>query len=218
MIKYHPNDEILAQFVSGKLPAAINVAISIHIEMCECCQEKVSHLTKLAAEENLVEASVDDPLSDFELNDLFEQIVQDERLDVISAQAPKRLSIADKQIELPSALNQLELSEWSGFGKVNRCRVKLDNENIRSSLLHIGAGGEIPAHTHKGQELTVLLDGSFKDELGEYQRGDFIWLSGEHEHQPVSEKGCLCFAVVTDPLHFTEGFSRLLNPIGKLIY
>lgn len=218
MIKYHPNDEILAQFVSGKLPAAINVAISIHVEMCECCQEKVAHLTKLAAEESLIETNTDDVLADYDLDQLFDQIVQDERLDIITAQPPKRLKLDDKVIALPNALNQLDLGDWSGFGKVNRCRVKLDNEHIRSSLLHISAGGEIPAHTHKGQELTVLLDGSFKDELGEYQRGDFIWLSGEHEHQPVSEKGCLCYAVVTDPLHFTEGFSRLLNPIGKLIY
>lgn len=218
MIKYHPNDEILAQFVSGKLPAAINVAISIHIEMCECCQEKVGHLTKIAAEQNLTNIVAEEPLSDFDLDQMFEQIVIDERLDVVSTQAPKRLNLGSKQIELPNALNQLDLGDWSGFGKVNRCRVKLDDENIRSSLLHISAGGEIPAHTHRGQELTILLDGSFKDELGEYQKGDFIWLSAEHEHQPFSEEGCLCYAVVTDPLHFTEGFSRLLNPIGKLIY
>lgn len=218
MIKYHPNEEILAQYVSGKLPAAINVAISIHVEMCECCQDKVANLTAIAADENLTLSSIEVSASDLDLDDLFEQIIQDESLEVVSTQTPKSLRLADKQIKLPNALNQLELGDWSGFGKVNRCRVKLDNENIRSSLLHIGAGGEVPAHTHKGQELTVLLDGSFKDELGEYQRGDFIWLSADHEHQPFSEKGCLCYAVVTEPLHFTEGFSRLLNPIGKLIY
>ena len=217
MIKHHPSDDILAQFAAGQLPVSVSVAVSIHVEMCTCCQEQVAKYTERAANESLV-VSDDEGLLNSELDEMFEQITQDQSIDSIPVQNTQMLKWSDKEIIMPSALRQLELSDWSGLGKVSRSRVKLDDKDNRSSLLHIDAGGQVPAHTHTGQELTVLLEGSFKDEMGEYHRGDFIWLTGEHKHQPISEKGCLCYAVVTNPLHFTEGLSRLLNPIGKLIY
>lgn len=218
MIKHHPSDDILAQFASGNLPAAVSVAVSIHVEMCECCQQKVAKFTEQAAQAALTEdfeAQVD---LDMDLDEMFDFITRDTSLESVPIKTSSTLLLGDKQILVPTALKQLEFGDWSGIGKVSRSRVKLDDDSIRSSLLHIQAGGEIPAHTHTGQELTVLLDGSFEDEMGEYHKGDFIWLDTEHNHQPVSKDGCLCYAVVTDPLHFTEGFSRLLNPIGKLIY
>lgn len=218
MIKHHPSEDILAQFASGELPAAVSVAVAIHVEMCSCCQEKVAKYTEQAANLNLAQQESEDSMLSLDLDDMFAQITQDSSLESVPMKVSSKLKWGDNEIVVPNALQQLEFGDWTGLGKVNRSRVKLDDDSNRSSLLHIEAGGEIPEHTHTGQELTVLLSGSFKDQMGEYHRGDFIWLNADHKHQPVSEEGCLCFAVVTDPLHFTEGFSRLLNPIGKLIY
>jgi putative transcriptional regulator len=85
-------------------------------------------------------------------------------------------------------------------------------------LLHIQPGGSVPEHTHNGFELTVLIAGDFSDDQGEYVPGDFIMLDKKHQHHPVSEKGCLCFTVANDSLHFTQGINKLLNPIGTFIY
>jgi putative transcriptional regulator len=103
-------------------------------------------------------------------------------------------------------------------GKLARSRVAIDDGPLRSSLLHIGAGGEIPEHTHTGFEVTLLLDGEFSDEEGSYVPGDFIWQDGSHQHTPLTKDGCLCFTVVSSALHFNKGLSKLLNPIGNLIY
>ena len=107
---------------------------------------------------------------------------------------------------------------WSGIGAVRRARIVSDEKNVRASLLHISAGGQIPAHQHKGYEITLLLEGSFSDELGSYEKGDFILLQGDVNHSPKTEKGCLCYTVLDAPLHFTRGVSKVLNPLGKLIY
>ena len=179
MIKHHPSDDILAQFASAQLPVAVSVAVSIHVEMCTCCQEKVAKFTEQAANTNLAVSEGEDALLSSELDEMFEQITQDKSVDSTPVRMTQVLKWSDKEIIMPSALRQLEFSDWSGLGKVSRSRVKLDDEDNRSSLLHIEAGGQIPAHTHTGQELTVLLEGSFKDEMGEYHRGDFIWLTGE---------------------------------------
>ena len=42
MIKHHPTDEILSQFVSADLPASLSVAVAIHVDMCPCCKSKVA--------------------------------------------------------------------------------------------------------------------------------------------------------------------------------
>nr|WP_225310853.1 hypothetical protein [Vibrio fortis] len=31
--------------------------------------------------------------------------------------------------------------------------------------------------------------------MGEYHKGDFIWLDGEHTHQPFTKEGCVCLTV-----------------------
>ncbi|QYK03717.1 ChrR family anti-sigma-E factor [Shewanella zhangzhouensis] len=109
-------------------------------------------------------------------------------------------------------------SSWSGIGHVSRMRLDTRDGKARSSLLHIAAGGEIPEHTHKGQEITLLLHGHFSDEMGDYAPGDFMVTDARHQHTPKTLDGCLCFTVVDAPLHFTKGLSKLLNPIGELIY
>jgi putative transcriptional regulator len=54
--------------------------------------------------------------------------------------------------------------------------------------------------------------------MGTYHEGDFIWLDGKHTHNPITKEGCLCLTVASDSLHFTQGLTKILNPIGKFIY
>ncbi len=112
----------------------------------------------------------------------------------------------------------MTLSKPMHIGKLSRARVQLDENEIHTSLLYIEPGGGVPEHTHKGFELTVLLEGSFEDEQGEYVKGDFIMLDSSHQHQPISKQGCLCYTVANDALHFTQGINKLLNPIAGFIY
>lgn len=130
----------------------------------------------------------------------------------------KIISHKDGQIPLPRALSSLDAAPWQGVGKVSRARFQFDDNERRLSLLKIDKGGQIPQHTHTGIEITLLLEGSFEDDMGTYQKGDFIWLDKENTHSPITQEGCICLTLVSDALHFTQGFSKLLNPLGKLIY
>lgn len=217
MIKFHPSEQALALFARGELPSPMTVAIAAHIEFCGECQ---SHLEEI--EQSLAQSTFSSPAPEAALDDallaMMDDITQSQVPDSLSVQAQKSVNINGRNIRLPRALSHIGLSSFMQAGKLSRARLDITEDDVRASLLYISAGGSIPEHTHTGTELTLLLDGTFSDEQGSYVPGDFILLDSEHNHTPYTENGCLCLAVVDSPLHFNKGLSRLLNPIGELIY
>ncbi|WP_281213919.1 ChrR family anti-sigma-E factor [Shewanella insulae] len=247
MINHHPTSDVLAQFVAGNLPASVSVVVASHVELCDQCNRAVQALTEQAAidafgEFSLEEQLGDEPqaagledfsgLDDFDflnqfgdsddyadLDDCIEAITAKERDDTHQLpQTVTEIAVGGERVALPTALRSIPLKEWQGMGKLSRSRLALDDGDLRMSLLHIDKGGSVPCHTHKGFEITLLLQGSFTDEMGVYRKGDFVWLDGQHTHQPVTEEGCVCLTVSSDAIHFTQGMSQLLNPIGRFIY
>jgi putative transcriptional regulator len=226
MIKHHPSESLLAQYCSAQLPASLSVAVSIHVDMCPVCQAKVAKLEAANAKDVFSETphapdalnlSNDLQAPDFDA-DLLDLITADASIDEVYEVEPVTVQVNEHNYELPRALTRISHGRFTQVGKLARSRVAIDDGPLRSSLLHIGAGGEIPEHTHTGFEVTLLLDGEFSDEEGSYVPGDFIWQDGSHQHTPLTKDGCLCFTVVSSALHFNKGLSKLLNPIGNLIY
>lgn len=215
MIKHHPSDQLLAQYSSGELAFSLSIALSAHIEMCPQCQQKERQIVAAQADKAWHKEQVEE----VNFGDMLQGILA---TPVITKQRTEKtdntVSVGGRTITLPNAFRSFDQLKWSGFGTINRARVINDEENVRASLLHIKEGGEIPQHQHNGYELTLLLDGSFSDEHGSYQKGDFILLSGDVKHSPKTEQGCLCYTVQDAPLHFMSGMSKVLNPLGKFIY
>lgn len=87
----------------------------------------------------------------------------------------------------------------------------------KSELLRIAPGVGVPAHTHEGEEITLLLHGAFEDETGHYKAGDMIVLDERSEHHPVSDAqtGCICLSVSSAPIKMTGPLMRFLNPFLK---
>ncbi|MCE9679478.1 ChrR family anti-sigma-E factor [Shewanella sp. AS1] len=247
MINYHPNEQVLNQFAAGELPVSISVVVASHVEICEKCAQQLALLTEQQARaffesDALLNPELAESEADFNpsekhsnqsaagLNHSASELSQSELelIDSITAQGGEypselaqninEIAICGTRLTLPRALKSIALKEWQGLGKLSRSRLLLEDGELRTSLLHIDKGGSVPTHTHKGFEITLLLQGSFKDEMGEYKRGDFVWLDGEHTHQPVTEEGCVCLTVSSDAIYFTQGVSQLLNPIGRFIY
>lgn len=219
MIKHHPSNILLAQHCSAQLSLSMSIAISAHIEMCPQCQAQVRLIEETQAQQAWQEQHVEQ--ADF--GDMMQGILNGEienspKHTTVIQSHEQHISHEGKEILLPRAFRGISALKWSGFGGVQRARIINDESNVRASLLHIKKGAEIPRHQHKGYELTLLLSGSFSDEQDTYQKGDFILLSGEVQHSPRTEHGCLCYTVQDAPLHFTHGMSKVLNPLGKLIY
>ena len=229
MIKHHPKLSLLKSFVDGDLPASLAAGIAIHADMCPICQQKISQLTEQVAEASfeqdiLIKTPVSESAHTLEaaqmsFDDIISEITASDDIAPAKVIAKEKLiTFKGMQYSLPNALRNMELGRTAQIGKLSRARVNLGEGEIHTNLLHIGPGGSIPEHTHKGFELTLLLAGTFADEQGEYVAGDFIMLDKRHQHQPATEHGCLCYTVANDALHFTQGINKLLNPIGAFIY
>jgi putative transcriptional regulator len=228
MIKHHPKFELLQAFVNGDLPASLSAGIAIHADMCAVCQQTIEQFTEQVAENSFEEIYLDKFIVDdnqalegiaaIDFEHMVDSITESSDIDIVVPTIEKTVSFNDKNYTIPKALNSMELGSHTHIGKLTRSRIQLNENEIHTSLLHIQPGGGVPEHTHKGFELTLLLEGSFHDDSGEYVKGDFIMLDGSHQHHPVSTNGCLCYTVANDALHFTKGINKLLNPIGSFIY
>ncbi|MGF1815780.1 ChrR family anti-sigma-E factor [Vibrio splendidus] len=229
MIKHHPNAAILKDFVDGTLADSVSLIVSSHVELCEHCQQQVSMLTAQAADSIFESDTSGLQLSDSEMDaflsddgefdfDAIAQITADSSQAIEVTPEVQQVTVADTTFTIPRALNSVARKDWMNLGKISRARLDFDDEAHHTSLLHIDKDGQVPCHTHKGFEITLLLEGSFEDEMGVYNKGDFIWLDGDHTHQPATKEGCVCLTVSSDALYFTKGVSQLFNPLGKYIY
>ena len=229
MIKHHPNLNMLKSFVGGSLADSVSLIVASHVELCEHCQQQVNQLTAEAANTVFDTDNLEFPLGHREIDTFFsddvefdlnaiESITADLSQSVEMEPEIQKVTVAKTTFTLPRALNSVALKDWISLGKISRARLDFDDESHHTSLLHIDKNGQVPCHTHKGFEITLLLEGSFEDEMGVYNKGDFIWLDGKHTHQPETKEGCVCLTVSSDAMHFTKGVSQLFNPLGKYIY
>jgi putative transcriptional regulator len=72
----------------------------------------------------------------------------------------------------------------------------------------------MPSHGHAGPELAIVLDGSYRDEIGLFARGDLADLDQEVRHQPRAHEGegCVCLIATERPLRFEGRLLRWIQP------
>ena len=81
-------------------------------------------------------------------------------------------------------------------------------------LLKIAPGKAMPEHGHGGEELTMILAGSYRDCFGTFARGDVADLDEHVEHSPVvaGDEPCICLVAAEAPTKFKSFFAKLAQP------
>ncbi|MFL2849273.1 MAG: ChrR family anti-sigma-E factor [Pseudohongiellaceae bacterium] len=215
----HPTTEILNKYVQGSLPTGWNVVLSAHLELCQKCRHEYGDLES-AEVLSWSKGPVEEVANDF--SDLVSNIIQQPQHAAADTPLPQESSITeihmlDHSFTLPRVLAKAANDglEWKKLaGGINQAKVNIDTET-QCEFIYMSPGSQTPMHRHQGNEITLVLDGSFSDASGTYEAADFVIRNSEDEHQPVSEEGCLCFAVLDSPLTFTQGLARLFNPINR---
>lgn len=79
-------------------------------------------------------------------------------------------------------------------GVERRMLDRIGNEVARAtSIVRYAPGSRFSAHTHRGGEEFLVLEGVFQDEHGDYPAGSYVRNPPESQHTPGSRPGCVLF-------------------------
>ncbi|MDG1024487.1 MAG: ChrR family anti-sigma-E factor [Gammaproteobacteria bacterium] len=223
-VNMHPSSQLLNQFIQGELATGKSIIVSAHMELCKSCCAKAKELEALAVS-SWVDPSIAPQLespSATDYSSMVASIVQSAQLssEPVEEVVEVQMDVLDDSIKLPKVLAkaaQQGLNWKQVAGGISEAQLILDDET-QCEFIYMAPGSKVPVHTHKGSETTLVLKGSFEDELGEYKASDFIVRDTQHHHQPGSKEGCLCFAVLDSPLKFTQGLARFMNPVNSYTF
>ena len=215
MAKFHPSVDLLTEYVAGILPLAQSACISAHLNYCPQCQQQSARLQDLGAV--LFESLTPVPVGDALLNTVLARLDEEPPLSYRRTQDP---AVG----RLPALLQRLMKGDFSelSWNKITSSLsisyLKTGDTAYEFALYHIKAGGRIPEHTHRGSEMTLVLQGGFSDAAGSYHEGDFLFREASDTHAPTAlqSEDCICLAVLDAPLRFTGWKYRWMNPFLQL--
>lgn len=210
-IRHHLNDDLLLDYAAGTLSEGWSLAVACHLAMCPQCrgQLDLAEATGGALLEEL--APVEGPADSWDA--LMSRMATAPRETVVPKARPARATLPEP---LRSYLGgDLESLKWRNLGNAKQILIKTGDETTQARLLCIAAGKPVPEHSHGGRELTVVLKGSFHDEVDRFGPGDIEDADGSLTHQPVADdhEDCICLAITDAPLKFSSRLVRLVQPI-----
>ncbi|WP_347331765.1 ChrR family anti-sigma-E factor [Marinimicrobium locisalis] len=229
MSAHHPDDLTLLDYAAGSLDLAQALAVSVHLGFCSQCQSQLRKLNALggvllaetkpasvgANDDQIAEGAQTEALDEgFEA--LMARIESEPEASPKQSPAPKTTGYHNPlERYLPASLDELNWQQQTReIAKFDLTNV-VDLGSARVALQKIKAGAKVPVHTHRGNELTVVLKGGFSDELGVYHAGDYIARDSSHKHSPTAlqNEDCVCLTVLDAPMKFTGPLMRWLNPL-----
>jgi len=216
-MKYHPDIELLLKYTSGQLEPSLAVAVGLHHQQCETCQQRVAELEIVGGEtiESMPAlASHQDQIVLQDFDRLLGDIAQIAPVANVKSEYDD-LAVAESDIDIVDKLTrqQFEDMDWQRVStKIWKATIAMNDPDFEVELLKFSANAKIPQHTHEGDEYTVVLQGDFSDSQGHYKEGSFIVQDQNDEHSPIAgENGCVCLAITNAPLKFTGTLGPILN-------
>ena len=114
---------------------------------------------------------------------------------------------------LSSLIGDLNLIDWKTVYKgFKEFKISL-NDKDSVKLIKMDPGTSVPLHSHNGKEYILVLDGSFCDEYGEYNKGDMQINDQQIKHNPTAcnSRGCVCLSITENDVVFFGKFGSALN-------
>lgn len=213
MSMHHPDEMLLLEYSAGSLSEPQALCVRLHLDRCAHCRSQLEIMNYLGS------AMLEDQQQSADLSaGLFSRISS--RIDEEQAQpAPDepKVETADLLKGLLNASTDFESLPWKrqlGDARVYDISDYFAGNGERVLLQRLAAGGKAPVHSHRGEELTIVLQGAFRDQNGVFESGDLVALGNEDAHKPVALPGapCITLSVLTGPVRLTGTFARFLNP------
>lgn len=215
MIRHHLSDALLMGYSAGQLPEAFNLIVASHVSMCDECRARLHAHDSVGG--TLLETCEAAPISRDSLASTLARIKGQK------AEPRLQAPVRPQGVVLPAPIREylggdLDSVKWRSIGGGVRQAILPTSRAASARLLLIPGGVAVPDHGHKGTELTLVLQGAFRDETDRFGPGDIEIANEELEHTPVAEAGtdCICLAVTDAPLKFNAFMPRILQPFMRI--
>lgn len=206
MIRHHLNEALLMGYAAGVLPEAFSLIAATHVSLCDECR------ARLAAYEAVGGAVLHDGM-----------VPMDAGAEACLARTVTARPKVGRRGPLPQPLAEyvggdLSAVKWRPLGMGVRQAILPTARSASARLLFIPAGVAVPDHGHRGIELTLVLQGAFRDSEDRFGVGDLEIADEDLQHIPVAEAAadCICLAATDAPLRFKEWMPRVLQPIFRI--
>lgn len=214
MVREHIDtiDSLLARYVAGTLPAPARVLVEAHLELKPENRIKVTNLEAMAGLalmeiDPVALGNRDATLAAVLQSELPTGTADDVRSNHDQTVFPKALIdfVGFDAADVPWRTRMPGYREYD-LGDIDGCHV---------NLFWIKPGRTVPAHTHEGTELSLVLDGDFTDARGYYARGDISVADDSVDHRPCAgrDRACIGLAVMDAPLKLTGSFRQMIGDI-----
>lgn len=211
-IRHHLSDALLMAYAAGTLPEAFSLLVATHISLCDECRAAAQ------AYEAVGGAVVEDGhAADLSGGALAATLARLDLAPAAATPAPRRVGIFPAPLAAYVG-GGAEQVKWRAVGMGVRQAILVADRAASVRLLHIPAGQAVPDHGHRGTELTLVLQGAFRDETGRYGAGDVEMADETLEHTPMAEPGpdCICLAATDARLRFKGLVPRLAQPFLRI--
>ncbi len=209
-ITHHLDDATLLAFAAGTVGEAHGILVASHLAMCPECRVAFRKAEGLGG--GILESQREQAVSDIC------RAATLASLDVKIAPKAKSVSKSDMPLALARALGDISIADIQWHKKapgVSTFDVPLTKgSKTKLKLMKLGHGRAMPEHGHGGEELTLILKGSYHDHMGRFAPGDVADLDQEVEHQPIvdSEEDCICAVAFETQAKFKSIWARLAQP------
>jgi putative transcriptional regulator len=209
-LSHHLDDATLLALASGTIAHAHGIVAASHVAMCPVCAKALRKAESIGGG-LLAEGGVE-PVSDMA------RAATLASLDGVSPAQRKAKVKSDLPAALHNALGGLSLDQikWKkkapGVALFDVPMPKGSTSMLK--LLSIGPDRAMPEHGHGGEELTLVLKGSYTDHMGTFRAGDVADLDESVEHSPVADAGvaCICLVALEAPIRFKSIWARMFQP------
>ncbi len=221
-LAHHPDDATLASYAGGCVDSNFSLVLDLHIAQCVRCQKRLRKAEQIGA--LLFATASGNELAAPDSRAFFSSLQSGQQPAAeseVTTTRPETSPLLDWLKDWPTWAEdkdaQLDHWSWRRIGPGVR-QIPIPMPVGKLFLLRIAPGTCLPAHGHQGSELTLVLKGSYSDEIGRFTPGCIADLDDLVDHQPIADRNedCICLVATDAPLRFHGWVPRLFQTIYRI--
>jgi putative transcriptional regulator len=212
--QHHPAEEFLLQYASGATTEPFALLVATHLATCAECRAAVAQAEAIGGA--LLDDLAPEAASAASLDSDVAKILERAARQPETRRPAPSSSLASP---LQSYVDDLDSVAWRSLGPgIQHCVLAKDKFGAVARLLRIAPGRSVFEHSHSGNEMTLVLRGSYRASGAQFKPGDVECADEATTHRPVADgdAACICLAVTDAPLRFRNLIGRVMQTFIRI--